>query len=119
MESHVQIETSLEQVEVHVRGKLTRETYAEFVPLLERCLEEQKRLRVLFTMKDFHGWTAGALWEDLKFDLKHFRDVERLAIVAETKWQKALGWFTKPFTTAKVRLFDWDQLDEARRWLRE
>ena len=42
-------------------------------------------------MKDFHGWDAGALWEDIKFDLKHFSDIERVAMVGEKKWQKGMS----------------------------
>jgi hypothetical protein len=48
-------------------------------------------LRILFIMDDFHGWTAGAMWEDTKFDLKHWKDIERLAIVGETKWEKGMA----------------------------
>ncbi|HED66781.1 MAG TPA: STAS/SEC14 domain-containing protein [Planctomycetes bacterium] len=113
------VEAVLEQVEIHVRGKLTRETYEEFIPILEAHLKEHKKVRVLFTMKDFHGWTAGALWEDIKFDLKHFRDIERLAIVGEKKWQHGMAVFLKPFTSAEVRYFEWPELAEARAWLRE
>ena len=36
---------------------------------------------MLFDMTDFHGWDAGAAWEDIKFDIKHFADIERLAMV--------------------------------------
>jgi hypothetical protein len=67
-------------------------------------------------MKDFQVWDAGGLWEDIKFDLKHFSDVERLAIVGEKKWQKGMSQFCRPFTTAKVHYFDRSALDEACKW---
>ena len=70
-------------------------------------------------MRDFHGWTAGALWEDIKFDVRHFRDIERLALVGEKKWEKGMAVFCKPFTTAKVRYFERAKADEARAWLQE
>jgi hypothetical protein len=44
------------------------------------------------------------LWEDIKFDVKHFNDIERLAITGENKWEKGMAAFCKPFTTAKVLL---------------
>ena len=31
---------------------------------------------MLFDMTGFHGWEAGALWEDTKFAIKHFGDIE-------------------------------------------
>jgi len=72
------------------------------------------KIRVLMVMRDFHGWDTGALWEDIKWDAKHFNDVERVAIVGEKKWQQWLVAFCKPFTRATVRYFDQEKLDEAR-----
>jgi len=46
---------------------------------------------------------AGALWEDVKFDLKHFADLERLAMVGDKKWQHGMAMFCTPFTQATIR----------------
>jgi len=119
METGVRIETAGDLVEVHVTGKLTREAYQTFVPALEEQIDRNGRLRVLFVMKDFHGWTAGALWDDLKFDLKHFHDIRRLAIVGEKRWQKGMSVFCKPFTSAKIEYFPAEEIETARRWLLE
>jgi hypothetical protein len=104
-------------LEVHVTGKLTKEAYEKFVPAVDAQIKQYGKLRILFVMKDFHGWTAGAMWEDLKFDLKHWKDIERLAVVGDKKWEKGMAAFCKPFTKAKIRYFDAAQLDEAREWL--
>ena len=64
-------------------------------------------------MHDFHGWTLGAVWEDVKFDLRHFSHIERLALVGDTKWEAGMAMFCKPFTTAKVRYFDESKAEEA------
>lgn len=117
------VELDIDQPErmVHVRvtGTLTRDDYAVFVPQLERQIEQHGKVRILFEMHDFHGWSAGALWEDVKFDAKHFRDIERLAVIGETRWQKGMTAFCRPFTTAAIRYFEHAQLDQARAWLRE
>ena len=104
-------------LEVAVTGKLTKDFYEELVPVVDKQISESGKLRILFVMHDFHGWTAGAMWEDLKFDLKHWKDIERLAIVGESKWQQGMAAFCKPFTTAKIQYFDQTQIDEARAWL--
>ncbi len=65
----------------------------------------------------FTAGVAGAAWEDLKFDLKHFNHIERLAIVGETKWEKGMSVFCRPFTTAKIRYFDHTDIDKAREWI--
>jgi SpoIIAA-like len=104
-------------LEVHVTGKLERQDYEKFVPDTERLIKQYGKIRVLMVMHDFHGWNAGALWEDIKWDAKHFNDVERVAIVGERKWQEWLAALCKPFTRAIVRYFDHQKLIEARAWV--
>ena len=102
---------------VHVSGKLTATDYEHFVPEFDRLVDEHGKLRVLFDMTDFHGWDVGALWADTKFGVKHFSDIERIAMVGETKWQHGMATFCKPFTKAKVQYFDHAKATEARSWL--
>ena len=104
-------------LEVEVSGKLTREDYRHFVPEFERLHGEHGKMRLRFEMKDFHGWEAGGLWEDLKFDMRHFADLDRVAMVGDQRWEKGMAGFCKPFTKAKVRYFDWDHAGDARQWL--
>jgi SpoIIAA-like len=106
-------------LEVQLSGKLVKEDYEHLVPSVERLVKEHDKIRMLVDMHDFHGWTAGALWEDIKFDLKHFNDIERLAIVGEAKWEHGMAIFCKPFTTAKIRYFDRAMADDASAWLEE
>jgi len=100
-------------------GKLRKADYEPFVPEAGRLIARHGSIRVLMEMHDFHAWDAGALWEDVKFDLKHFRDIERLAMVGEKKWQQGMAVFRKPFTTAGIRCFQREQLDQARAWIEE
>ncbi len=106
-------------LEINLHGRLNREDYEDFVPETEKLIRRYGKIRILVTMHDFDGWDAGALWEDLKWDAKHFNHVERLALVGEERWQKWMAGFCKPFTTAKVRHFTFDQLATAHEWLSE
>jgi hypothetical protein len=106
-------------LEVTAMGKLTKEDYKDFIPWVERLIERHGKISVLFQMHDFHGWTAGALWEDLKLDLRHFRDIDRLAMVGEKRWQKGMSIFCKPFTTAQIRYYEHHQIEDARSWLKK
>ena len=100
-------------LEVQVTGKLTHEDYQSFIPEFERLLKEHGKIRVLFEMVDFHGWEGAAMWDDIKFDVKHFAGIERLAMVGEKKWQKGMSKFCHPFTTARIRYFDRTAASEA------
>jgi hypothetical protein len=102
---------------VKASGKLSKQDYEVFVPAVEKLIEAHGKISVLFEMHDFHGWEIGALWEDTKFDLKHFRDIERLALVGENKWEELMSKFCQPFTTANIRYFSHEQANEARQWV--
>ena len=104
-------------LDVDLHGKLSRRDYRRLVPETERMIREHGKLRILVTMHDFDGWDAGGLWEDIKWDARHFDDITRLAIVGEETWHKWMAGFCKPFTTAEVRYYTFDQLDKAYAWL--
>jgi hypothetical protein len=98
-------------------GMLSKQDYRDFVPTVEDLINTHGKIRIIIQMQNFHGWDAGALWEDIKFDARHFNDIERLALVGEKKWEKGMAVFCKPFTTAEVRYFESDRLEEAREWI--
>lgn len=102
---------------VRVTGKIEKADYEQFGPEIEAMVAQHGKIRVLLETHDFHGWDAGALWEDIKFNAKHFNDIERLAVVGEKKWEKGMATFCKPFTTAQVRFFEHDQRVEALEWI--
>ena len=106
-------------LEVQVSGRLVHEDYQHLVPEFERLVKQHGKIRVLFEMADFHGWEGTALWDDIKFNLKHFSDIERLAMVGDKKWEKGMSVFCKPFTTAKIRYFASGSIAEARAWLEQ
>jgi hypothetical protein len=102
---------------VTVSGKLEADDYTRLGPQVEDFIRKDEKLDILLVLHDFHGWTAGALWEDIKFDAKHFRDIGKLAIAGETKWEKGMATFCKPFTTAKIQYFPSEEIAAARKWL--
>ena len=117
MSIHLSTAPSAQVLHVQIRGKLDKEDYDRFVPAIERLVQQEGPLRILVEMDEFHGWTAGALWEDVKFDARHFNDIEKLAIVGDRKWEEGMATFCKPFTTAKVKYFDRTEIEQAEQWL--
>jgi hypothetical protein len=106
-------------LEITLTGKLVREDYDRFVPEVNRLVRKHRKINMVVRMTDFHGWSLGALWEDVKFDLHHFHHIGRLAVVGESWWEKGMAQFCRPFTTANVRYFDPDHASEARDWVME
>ena len=114
---HLNEKDSGKVLEVQVSNKLAARDYATLMPEFERLVNRHGKISVLFEMVDFHGWEAGALWDDIKFDVKHFSDIERLAMVGDKKWEKGMSTFCRPFTSAKIQYFDRAEIDRARAWL--
>jgi hypothetical protein len=72
---------------------------------------------VLFDMTGFHCWEGGALWHEIKFDIKHYADIERIAALGDRRWQHGMAAFFTPFTKATTRYFGHAAAAEARKWL--
>jgi len=104
-------------LEVRASQKLTHADYQQFAATFEAMLKRHPKLRVLFEMIDFHGWEPAVMWDDIKFDLKHFSHIERLAMVGDRAWEKGMSVFTRPFTGAQVRYFDRAAIAQAETWL--
>ncbi|MFV0443078.1 MAG: STAS/SEC14 domain-containing protein [Planctomycetaceae bacterium] len=106
-------------VNVRISGKLTKEDYELFVPAMDEVIRQHGQVRILMEMVDFHGWTLSATWEDTKFALKHFHDIERLALVGDKAWEKGMAVFCKPFTRASIKYFDIADIAQAKSWIAE
>jgi hypothetical protein len=101
------------------KGKISQDDYELFVPQLEGLMGQDEKIRLLVELRDFEGWTAGAAWEETKFAVKHFNDIERLTVVGDRQWEKAMTKFMKAFTTASVKYFDMSDMEAAKQWIRE
>ncbi len=111
----IEIDDSEDILTVRMSGKLSREDYERLAPTLEGRFD-QGSVRMLVELHDFHGWSLAAAWEDTKFGMHHFKDIERIAMVGETAWQHGMATFCKPFTGASLKYFDGDTA-AARAWL--
>jgi hypothetical protein len=100
-------------------GKLHDEDYKKFVPLIDKAVAEQGKVRMLAVFEDFHGWDMHALWDDVKFATTHCRVIERIALVGEKTWEAWMAKVCKPFTMAKIQYFDVAQLADAQAWIKE
>lgn len=113
----IETEAANNVAKVAISGKLSKEDYEIFAPMVESLIDRHGKIRMLFQMTDFHGWDAGALWEDIKFDVKHHGDIERLAFVGEKKWEEWMAKICRPFTSAAIKYFDVSELAAAEEWI--
>lgn len=104
---------------VTISGNLSAGDYGPFVAEAEGLISLWGRLRLLVELHEIDGFSLGAIWEDLKFDLEHFRDIERLAVVGEKHWHVWMTEICRPFVAGEARFFSRSHIDEARAWLLE
>ena len=109
-------------VGVEAHGKVTTDDYDRvLVPAVEAALAaagEDGKIRMLYVLgDDMPDYTAGAVWQDTKLGLGHLRSWERIAVVTDEDWLentiRALGWIVP----GEVKVFDDDEVAEARRWV--
>ena len=105
-------------IRVEVSGTLTQSDYDDLIPSWKAAIARSGKIRMLFVMRDFHGWTPHAAWDDFRFDLKHHQQVERIAMVGEKKWQHWMAKIGSWFVDTDVRYFDSSQENQAERWVR-
>jgi hypothetical protein len=100
-------------------GTLHHEDYETFIPELETKIENEGPLRLLMDCAELDGADPRAMWDDLKFGMKHYSDVERMALVGSKNWHRWMSNLSKPFTKAEVRYFQRAEMDQAWTWLNQ
>ena len=114
-------ESSGKTIGFRVVGKLTESDYMDLlIPEFEKSIKEYSRIRVLFLMENFEGWTVGGAWEDFTLGPK-FWDVEKLAMVVDETWDEWMTWLFRVFTRVtgnELRFFKKERLPEAWDWLK-
>ena len=106
-------------IEVAVSDTLTPEFYTQLTICIENALTRNRKVQLLVLILGFRGWDQCTFWDQMTCDISRLQDVERVAIVAESKWFEGVSRFSQPFGQASFRNFDQNRLDAAREWLEE
>jgi hypothetical protein len=103
-----------------VSGKLLHQDYQQFVPRLERLIQEYRSIRCLIEMTDVHGIELRALWDEIKFDVRHARQIDRCAVVGDRAWEAWMTRLSRPiFFNAEIRFFDVADREKAWAWIEQ
>ena len=81
-----------------VAGKLRAEDYRDTLqPELGKAAANGE-VRVVIVIPEFEGFSGGALWQDLKSGVEHWRAWKRIALVTDVEWMvhgtEWFGWMT-------------------------
>ncbi len=99
-------------------GHVDRRDYDKMLPTLEAKIKQYGKLNLYAEVHQVEEYTLRALWEDLKFDVRHLTDFRRVAIVGDKKWMHWATGMAAAFTTAELKYFEPGQKVQALNWLR-
>ena len=106
-------------VALRISGNVDKNDYNVMLPVLEEKIKQHGKIRVYAEVQDVEAYSLRALYEDIKFDIKHAAHFSRAAIVGDRAWIDWLTVMAQPFTTANVKYFDFSQRDAAWEWIHE
>jgi len=104
-------------LEIGLGGTLTTADCEAVSRQIERMLREHLRLRLFVSVTRVVAF-AGC-WDDVQYDAKRFKLVERVAMVGEPRWNAEMAAFAKAFPKAAIEYFPPNRAAEARGWITE
>ncbi len=104
-------------VEIVVDGKLTQDEYTRCLQPLEAMIALHGKIKILEEIRGFSGVEPSALWEGIKFDFHHLKDISHCAVVSDKGWVGPIAKASGAFLACKVRVFPLAELEQARQWL--
>ena len=90
--------------------------------LLARHVEElvgvHERVRLLLDLSDCNHVELAAAWEEFVMGVKHWNDLERIAIVGDAKWNAIAAHTLNRIAYADAEHFSTDEIAGAWVWIR-
>lgn len=112
-------ESSGKVVGVKAVGKLTDADYESFVPQVEAIIGDQGKIKLFMDLTEFEGWEWQAAWDDFAFGIKHWNDIEKMAVVGDARWEELCAKISDKLMPAEVKQFPSSETDAAWTWVRE
>lgn len=107
-------------VEITIDGKVSREELTEALEAFDTLLNEWEDIRVLKRVDSFKGMELMAWVDDFRFafeNIKNYKKIKKVALVTDKEWIENIAKFTQFLTPGEVKVFENEDIDEARVWL--
>lgn len=72
-------------VELDFNGEITGEDYKQVKPKIEEVMNEKGKVKFLMDLRNAEGFNLSAVYQDIKFDVEHFKNIGATAIIASKK----------------------------------
>jgi hypothetical protein len=100
-------------------GKITADDYEQvLIPMVKEKLKKYGKVRLLYHLgKEFKDFSMMALWDDTSFGLAHWNDWEQVAVVTDVGWLRGMMQFFRWLIPSRFKLFQNEELEQARQWI--
>ena len=101
-------------------GIITAQDYRDMLlPLVEEKLKQHDKLKFLLVIDDsFIAYSPEAAWDDARFGFSHWADFGRIAVVTDVGWIRIAVRLFTPLMRSEVHIFDLDELEDAKSWIK-
>ncbi len=100
-------------------GALREEDFANVAEMVDPYITEYGKLNglIIYT-KEFPGWADfSALVTHIKFAKDHHKHIDKVALVSDMTTHDFTASVVNHFVSAEVASFDYNALDEAKKWM--
>ena len=100
-----------------IEGRLTQESVEKMQAEMSVAMDQHGSLRLLVVTDRMDEVEPSAVWQDLKMTPDYVRNIDRLAVVGDARWQE---WAAKLADTfAEAEFFAPEDIQQAWDWVRE
>mgnify|MGYP001105369338 CR=1 FL=1 len=110
-------ETREDLIALRISDGVTKNDYDKVSPVIERKAKKFDQIRLYAEIGKASDIGLGAIWEDLKLDVKHFNDFSRIAVVGPADWKENLVNISRQLVPADVKYFDATEINAAKAWI--
>jgi len=117
----IQVKSDEGIILVEPAGRLGKEDFEKLATEIDAYTEDKGRLRgLIIHTKSFPGWDDfSAFLHHMKFVKEHHKQIQRVAIVTDSKLGEIGPGIAKHFVSAELQHFSFDNLSAAKNWIKE
>ena len=103
--------------EIEVTGKVTQADMDSVLPQMEAFIARHGTIGLVEVVRRFEGFEWSTVWDGVKFDVAHIRDLDRVAVVMDHGWVGGLARALAKVARFDMRVFPLSELEMARSWV--
>jgi hypothetical protein len=105
--------------EIVVSNRITWDDYKEVVNKMQAFIDRHGKVKLVEIIKSFSGFDPSVILPGIKFDWQNIQHISHVAVVTDIGWMGPMSKAAGALLSTKLRTFDLEHLEEARRWIAE